>query len=196
MNDPARNPYAAGSSTPGAGGTGRTIATIRSASATGMTITFALVSGVTFITAVMIWMSSGSLQPGESWFRFDRQSVLLLGFGFLVLLGGAGAAFAIRILMTRQAMQQNPPTDQPLPQPLTDDATLPPWAQSLLGSVSASTIVGQALMEGPAIINAILLMIDDNLAHLVPIVLAVIGILLQTPTSSRYQRILEDAARG
>ncbi|MCO8124720.1 hypothetical protein NHH03_23475 [Stieleria sp. TO1_6] len=132
----------------------------------------------------------------QSLFRFDADAMLFLGIGYLVFLGSAIAAVAVRGIMKSQAIRQFQSADEPLPVPLEIDSPLPPSAQTFLGSVATYSLVGQALMEGPAVINAVFLMIGNNLAHLIPIVIAVIGIALQCNTPARLKHLVESVKQA
>ncbi|QEF96882.1 hypothetical protein Mal15_09120 [Stieleria maiorica] len=196
MNDPAKNPYVASSATPG--GTfpqGQRATTIDAAAKTGTIISLALISGVMMISGILAYLVFANPPEDQSLLRFDGDAMLFLIIGYGVFVASSGAAIVLRGIMKAQAAAQLKSSDVDLPQPLKADSPLPPQAQSFLGAVATYTLIGQALVEGPAIINAVFLFIDNNLAHLVPIVLAVIGILLQIPTAGKLIAAMEEARR-
>ncbi|WP_182868084.1 hypothetical protein [Stieleria mannarensis] len=196
MNDPAKNPYVASSVTPGGSfPQGHGAATIDAAAKTGTIISMALISGVMMISGVLAYLVFANPPEDQSLLRFDGDALLFLAIGYGMFVASAGAAIVLRGIMKQQAAAQLKASGVDLPQPLKADSPLPQPAQAFLGSVATYTLIGQALVEGPAVVNAVFMFIDNNLAHLIPIVLAVIGIALQTPTAGKIMAALEDARR-
>lgn len=194
MNDPAQNPYAASSETPGGlFPQGRSAGTINTAARTGTVISLALISGVMMITAILAYLVTSNPPKDQGLVRFDGDAMLFLIIGYGIFVGAAGAAIVLRGVMKNQAAAQLKAAAEELPRPLEGDSPLPPSGRAFLGMVATYTLIGQALVEGPAIINAIFMFIDNNLAHLIPIVLAVIGIALQIPTAGKIKALMEDA---
>nr|WP_143547945.1 hypothetical protein [Rhodopirellula sp. SM50] len=196
MNDPAQNPYASSSKTPGGlFPQGRSAGTINAAARIGTVISLALISGVVMITVILAYLVFSNPPEDQGLLRFDGDAMLFLIIGYGVFVGAAGAAIVLRGIMKNQAAAQLKASAEELPRPLEGDSPLPPSAQAFLGTVATYTLIGQALVEGPAVINAVLMFIDNNLAHLIPIVLAVIGIAMQIPTSGKIKASMEDAKR-
>ena len=194
MNDPARNPYTKPSSAlqrgPISNGLGQN--TINATAITGGIISFALICGVLMMSTCLVFFMSG-LEEGQEPIRFDGDALIFVVVGYAVFIASAVAAVFIRSLMKRQAIAEFKAADEELPQPLEGDSTLPPSAQRFLGTVSTYTLIGQAMMEGPAVINLVLLFIESNYAHVVPVVLGIIGIALQVQTVGRLQSLIRDA---
>ncbi|QDV46481.1 hypothetical protein Enr13x_63900 [Stieleria neptunia] len=196
MNDPAQNPYASSSATPGGlFPQGRSAGTIDAAARTGTIISLALISGVVMITVILTYLVFANPPEDQPLMRFDGDAMLFLIIGYGVFVASAGAAIVLRGIMKNQAETRLKASADELPRPLEGGSPLPPSGRAFVGAVATYTLIGQALVEGPAIINAIFMFIDNNLAHLVPIVLAVLGIALQIPTSGKIKASMEDAKR-
>ena len=134
MNDPAKNPYAVGSATPGGRfPAAQTLGTINAAATTGTMIGLSLIGGLVFIAGIMSFLTFPDLPEDQSLLRFDADAI------------------------------------------------------------ATYTLIGQALFEGPAVFNAILMMTDDNLAHAIPVVIGIVGIALQIPTAGKLTSLMEDA---
>lgn len=196
MNDPAKNPYTASADAAGAAFTsGAKLNTVGATVTMGWVITAALLGGVVLMTALMIYLAFSDPPEEGGWFRFGGDSMLLLIVGYVVFFGGVVGAIAARLFIQQQGIARFQARQRELPEPLDGDTPLPAEAQHFVGSLMAATLVGQALLEGPAIANAILMMLESNLAHLVPIGLAAIGIVLQVPTRDRWVGLLEQYRR-
>lgn len=197
MNDPAKNPYVASSSAPGQGFSGgQRPSTINAAATTGTVISLALIGGVFMITAILTFMIMSDPPEDESLIRFDGDAILFLGIGYGVFLASAVAAVVLRGITKGQAVANLKASDEEMPQPLDGNSTLPPSGQAFLGAVATYTLIGQALMEGPAVVNAILMFVENNFAHVIPIILGAIGIALQIPTAGKLKTLIEDVKRG
>lgn len=193
MEDPAKNPYAASSTQRGATNFGGGApGTINGAARIGTVITLALVSGVVMMSAIMSFLVLSDPPEEESLFRFDGDAMLFLGVGYVVFLGGAFVAIVMRGLMKGQAAANLRSAGEDFPQPLDGNSSLPPSGRAFVGAFATYTLIGQALLEGPAVINVILMFIENNFAHAIPIVLAIIGILLQIPTAGRIKSAIEN----
>lgn len=196
MNDPSKNPYTKSSTAPGgrhSGGQG--LGTINSVSMIAGLIGYALIGGVIIITAILSFLVLSDPPEDQSLFRFDKDSMVFLAIGYFVFFSGAVASVVVRRILKWYANSRFKASGDELPHLLQADSPLPASAQTFLGSVAAYTLVGQALLEGPAVINAVFLLIQNNFAHLIPIVLAVIGIAIQIPTRGKLTSLLEDASR-
>jgi hypothetical protein len=73
-----------------------------------------------------------------------------------------------------------------------EEATLPPAVARFVSAEQTATLVGQAILEGGAMINLVLMMLDHRIAlHLIIVVAAIIGIAFMTPTVDRLRRSIE-----
>lgn len=194
MNDPAENPYAANAQTPGGRfSQGQSPSTIDATARVGGLISFALIGGVVTITTILSFLILSNPPEDQSLFRFDGDAMIFLAVGYLVFFGSTIAAVVLRGIMKGQAVAKLKSSDEDLPKPLRGDSPLPRSGIAFLGAVSTYTLIGQALMEGPAVVNAILMFIDNNFAHAIPIVLGLIGIAIQIPTAGKIKASMEDA---
>ena len=194
MSDPAKNPYAASTTTPGGTfplrqGPG----TIGAAATTGTVITLALIGGVVMITGILAFLILSDPPEDQSLFRFDGDVMIFLGIGYLFFFGAAMVALVMRGVMKGQAAAKLRAADEDLPQPLEANSPLPRSGQAFLGAVATYTLIGQALLEGPAVINAIFMFLDNNFAHAIPIALGIVGIAMQIPTAGRIKTLMENA---
>lgn len=201
MTDPAKNPYApatsdlGGQSSGGQSSGGQRPTTIASAARTSLVLAGGLAMGVVSITAILLFLKLPELPEGEPLFRFVGDEVIYLGVGYGLFLGCVATAILLPTIMRQSALSVYQSSTEPLPQPLRDDSTLPSNAQTLLASVMASTLVRHALLEGPAVINAILFFISGNFAHLIAIPVCIAGILGSVPTAGWLRALLVDASR-
>ena len=191
MNDPAKNPYAASASTPG-GLPGGLPDSIRQASRTGLIITFALAQGVLVISAVVGYLGVRDLGADQGWIRADGDSMLYILIGFGVFVVNGVLAFVLSSSMKRSAVAEFQSSNEEVPQPLEDDTTLGPAASKLLGMSATWTLVGQALLEGSAVINAVFMMLASNLIFVIPILFAIVGIAFQAPFPGKLRAMIEN----
>lgn len=192
-DDPAKNPYTSGSGSFGQANSPGGAMTIAGFASIGTLISIALVTGLLLISGFMSYMVLSDPPEDAPVFQFGGDNLLFLIIGYAVFFVCAATAFVIPAMMRRQAMETYKVSNAQLPQPLEPKSTLPAEAQSLLAVNQSATLVGQALMEGPAVANAVLMLVGENLAHLAPIALAVVGIAMQVPTAGKLQNLLEEA---
>lgn len=192
MNDPARNPYTAGTglATGAAGG----VARFRQPVLTGKLITVALAMGLVTTTGIVSFLGLQSLPEGEPLFRFGGDATLFIVIGFGKLVICAIGWVVMRTIFNRRIAEILNASETPFPVPIQADSELPPQTDAAIQAVMTSTIVGQALMEGPAMTCAVLLFIERNGVFLIPIVIGLVGVLMQLPTESKYKARLENAA--
>ena len=194
MNDPVKNPYAGSSATPGGPfPSGQMSSTINAAGTTGTLITLALMGGLVMISAVITYLIMSNPPEDQSLLRFDGDAMLFLGIGYVAFLSGAVAAVILRSQWKGRAIERLKASDEPLPHPLEGTSPLPRSGLSFLGAVATYTLIGQALLEGPAVINAIFMLIENNFAHAIPIVFAILGIAVQIPTADKIKMMMENA---
>lgn len=199
MNDPA-TPLE-----PFTNANGHASITIRSQVRTGQIISFALVQGVILTTAVLTYLAfgtgagqaeghaaGGAVSEGE---LGGEGGFLLPLIGLAVAVGCGVAAAVVPKILRGSAVERFRASGGSLPLPTPPEAELPPAAARLLGSWTAATLVAQALLEGPAIFNAVLMVIQPHYGYLVLIAVMLAGIAMQTPTVEKVQRFLETAAR-
>lgn len=192
MNDPARNPYASGSGTGVDSNNGA--AQFRGAVQTGKLITFGLLMGLLTTTSILtvLWITSGPHEKPV--FRFDEDSMIFIVIGFGKLIICSIGWVVMRLLFNRKIAEILKSSSEPFPVPIRDDTLLPPQTQTAIQAMVTSNLIGQALMEGPAMLNAILMFIEHNAIFAIPVVIGFVGVLLQLPTVSKYKSRLENAA--
>ncbi len=195
MNDPAKNPYAASPSEPDVeNAAANPPATIKECSKTGTIITFALVQGLLVIAAIMGWMGLSSRDEDVPLFRIDDgESLIFIVIGFGVFIVSSVVAIVIRKTMRSKAIHDFQMSGEEIPTPLSDDTPVGPSGRRLLGASATYTLIGQALMEGPAVINAILMFLESNFLFAIPVVIGLIGIAVQVPTTGRLHQLFDEA---
>ncbi|MDM4016706.1 hypothetical protein [Roseiconus lacunae] len=190
MNDSPTNPYLSDQSAPGVGGQESIEATAK----IGMIITFSLATGILFITGILTYMTLRHLPDDAALVRLGGDDLLFLVVGFGIMLAALPAALVVPRLMRKQAFNHTRISELNLPRPIRPETELPAETRPVLGAIMGSVLVGQAICEGSAITNAILMMINENFAHLVPVVIGFIGVIVQIPTTGKIVRMIEDAA--
>jgi len=194
MNDPVKEPYAGSSATPGGPfPVGQMPSTIKAAATNGTLITLALMGGLVMVSAVITYLIMSNPPEDQSLLRFDGDAMLFLGIGYVAFLSGVVVAVILRSQGKGRAIERLKASDEPLPHPLEDNSPLPQSGISFLGAVATYTLIGQALLEGPAVINAVFMLMANNFAHAIPIVLAILGIAFQIPTAGKIKMMMENA---
>ena len=204
MTTPIQNPYTRGQSSEGdqAGN----LTTIASTVRVGQIITFALVQGVIVVAAVMTYLAFGNrevdqqladAQDAADFFAMPSSADdwLLPALGIAVAVGAAVVALVVPNLMRRSGIIDFRATGTSLDVPVDPKQSLPWPASKLMGTYLTSKIVGEAVLEGAAMLNLVLLMLDQSVLHYVPIAALLAGIALQFPTISKAQHFLELAQR-
>lgn len=181
--------------------------TIRAAVTTGQIITLALAKGVLIIAVIFIVLNlDDDGQP-------DQAAILLpLGGGMLAVL--AAGAFAITTFLrsraiskfrshdTVSAMREVSTADRVAEQErqrwIDWDAKSPPPIElrQFLADQQTYTLIGQAMMEGAAVMNLVFYMIDCNAVHLVFAAIAFVAILAMIPTIGKTRARIEQAFSG
>lgn len=182
--------------------------TVAAAARVGQIITFALAQGVLLVAAVMIYISLGSGtgrqaqdQPAPEPVIQDSgllgsPDLLLLVLGFAVIAISGLAAVWVPSLICLRAVERFQAAGEPLPTPLQAHGELSPAARRLVQRRMSATLASQALLEGAGMINAILLVASPHLLYLVPIAIAVFGIVVQVPTAAKLLDWLESVGRS
>lgn len=180
--DPVKNPY----TTPDTGVPGMAMS-MRAAVRTGQIITFALIMATVVISAVMLM----TMKPDDA---DETMLFVFIGAGFAF--ASIVVAFVITKSMRQRAIEElrangaKEDIDFPIDQTMTSSL------QTFSGRAATWQIVGQALCEGPAVMNAVFMMIDGQvLYHGIAILILVIGIAIQVPTLDKRQAMIDEALR-
>lgn len=194
-DDPVQNPYidsvdAGSPDFPAAFSNGPS--TIANAVKQGTIIHICLVMGMLSISGIMTFMTA----TGDAGVNFavNSDSLLLLVIGVGACLMSLAASIAIKIVTTNGALmlwRSNAPDVQP-PIPVDSPFQLSPQA---LGGLNSSRLISAALLEGGAVINAVFILINENLLHLIPIGIAAVAILLSIPSTGKYKQLIEATIR-
>ncbi|NNE01449.1 MAG: hypothetical protein HKN47_29400 [Pirellulaceae bacterium] len=216
MTDPVRNPYSSQTSVDGGvlnGGAadgGELESYLVPFVRTGSIITLALAQGVVMIVAVL-WFVGMSNRPvpdaADAAVPADVDPAAVdpavLGGDGVLLAVGVGAAvlacivaFILPRMIRRAAIdqyQQATPAEQPNAK---GAAVVTAPLRQLLGASQTATLVGQAVLEGAAVLNAIMMFLNHNWIHLVPIAILLLGILIQMPTVQRKRDWIAAANRS
>jgi hypothetical protein len=196
MKDPVRNPYTSPESpeSPETAETAETgnsgVGSLTSFARTGLIITFAMIQGLVFMGAILLYLSMNGIAANDSlnW---------LPALGVAAAVASWFAAGGITTVMRRQAVFQLRPAHSVIRIPERDDAPLSTAAKQFVSRQQTASLVGQALLEGGAMINLILMLIDHSLLlHLVMAVVAIVGIGMLAPTADKLRRSLENAAQS
>ena len=188
--DPAQNPYTAGQSDTGEVHAAQAI---KGGIRTGQIITFALVQGVVVITAIMAYLVVSGAEDGQALFQTTGESLTNLIIGAVLAVVAIGVCLAIRMVMRNQSMSRFQPLKKPFRLQDSKNSNVPGTISNLIGAYHTRNLVGQAVLEGATVINAMLIMLSDNLMHLVPIAVLLVGIVLQVPTLGKVKQWIEDA---
>lgn len=181
---------------------------------TGQIITLALGKGVLIIALIFGVM----MMDGE---RESASLELLLAMGgglFVVLL--VGSFFVTKIMRSAAttrlrrhpevaAMRESSTTDPTLGAPTLGAPTLSrarhPWVQwearqpvpeplrPFLMAQQTSTLVGQAMLEGSAVVNLVFALIDGSWLHFVFVFFAVVALISMIPTVDKLRNRIENA---
>lgn len=190
MSDSAQNPYATGST----GGSSDGLSQLRMAAKTGSVITLALAMGIVTVSVILGFMASQKDFGDSNAFRLDADSMVFVVIGFGKFLVCVAACVILRSVSKRKVAEIMQSSETPFPVPIREDSKLPPVTKAATQTLFTSTLIGQALFEGGAMLNAILMFLDQNFIFLIPIVLGIAGVLFQMPTESRLRSALENAS--
>ncbi len=182
--------------------------TVATAVRVGQIITFALAQGVLLVAAVMTYLAlsndAGQQAQGEPQPEpviadgglLGSPDLLMLLIGLSIAAICCFAAVLIPSLIRQRAIDRFHASNESLPMPLQAHDDLPPAARDLVQSRMTATLTSQALLEGAGMINAIFLLISPHLLYLVPIVIAVFGIVVQVPTVAKLLDWLDTIRRS
>jgi hypothetical protein len=187
MHDPVRNPYIPASDVGNDHQIGREGSLLQHVR-TGQVITFAMIMGLIMMVGILLTLSI----DGDKGQADDKNSILILlgiGAGFLAIITS--------LVLSRwqhraalMALRANRAADDAIP---SDSQTVTSSVARFLGSSASATLVGQAVLEGAAVINAVLMVIDGNLLHLAVVAVMIVGMALQTPTIAKRRAAIESA---
>ena len=202
------NPYVPSSETEalafGTPGQAASVSTLKGYARIGQMITFALTQGIIVIAGVFLFITVREDQEVAA-----PQVYMMIGAGAFAMSLVAG--FLVPSLIRSQAMTQfrraeevvqmrsssvmGDPNSQ-----LRDewiqweaDKSLPLPLNRLLAANQTSTLVGQAVLEGAAIINLVFFLLNGTFLHLILAAMCIVGILSMVPTVSRLRSLV---ARG
>ena len=185
MDDPVKNPYispADVAKSSSFGGEMTLIGYVR----TGQIITFSLIMGVVFMVGILMAIDSGEDKNARELFLW-----IGVGLGSLACV----VSFALGRVLRAQALSsfRNQSSGDDVLE--VDDKVVTPAVHQLLSNAFAAQLVGQSVLEGVAVANAILMLLDHNLLHLAVIVVMIVGIALYTPTISKRRELIEEGCR-
>ncbi|MEM9588973.1 MAG: hypothetical protein AAGA03_16955 [Planctomycetota bacterium] len=161
---------------------------------TGQIITFALIQGVIVVTAVMLYLvlanqkASADADAGDAVEQVAREpneggDLVLPALSLLIGMGAAIAATTIVPALRRTAAARFRTQQQSKLNPAATESYLSAWG--------TSTVIGQAVCEGAAMLCAVLMLVGETLLPLIPIALLLAGIALLCPTESKIRHALE-----
>ena len=180
---------------------------VATAARTGQIITFGLAQGVLLIAAVLTYFAIGNDQqaaPGQpnpgpvlaDGGLFGSPDLVMLAIGWSFAAFSFLAAVWLPSRSRQRAIKRFQASQETLPMPLQAHDELPPAARSLVQSRMAATLISQALFEGAAITNALLLLLSSHLLHLIPVAVGILGIVAQVPTATKLLDWLEMVRRS
>lgn len=193
-HDPVQNPYTKTSGEDDYGDV-QGPSTIRQSATINQIISLALIGGLIAITSVVSFLVISNVENKADLWAIEQEDYLFLGLGYGIFIASACASVFMRLQTKMAAAHRFQAAHRERPTTINEDTTFP-GLPSLLAGYATANIIGAALLEGPAVINAIFMMIDDNLWHLIPIGCAVVGILITLPTATKIKHFVENSCRG
>ena len=192
MNDPVQNPYTSPDSPDTSGSGGSLTGFVR----IGQIITFAFVQSILFITAIMYFMmddpaSTNPAAPSAT--PAGNGDMVLPGIGIVAAIGACVIAFVLTKMLRRTIIAKYRATEMNPQKVTSQDISLTPAMLQLMQGSQTGTLIGQAILEGAAVMNAILMLVDNNPIHLAPIAILVVGIVLQFPTVGKKWQLAREA---
>ncbi|TWU27145.1 hypothetical protein Pla52o_10090 [Novipirellula galeiformis] len=196
---PIENPYLSSAATRDEAGQTNLSGLVR----TGQIIAFALLQGVLFITAIFAYLTFVSGGNGEhgaaagnaAMPENDGDWVFLL-IGIVACFAGCFASFVVNRLMKQMAIRQFVASGSEVAVPVAETVTITPEISQLLAASQTQTIIGLAIVEGAAVINVVLMMLDENMLHLVMVAFCLVAMAVQFPTLRKKMDLIEFAARA
>ena len=184
MHDPARNPYTTTSSKRRR--QHREI-TIHGVVRTGQVVTFALIVGIVFISVTLLVLTLSENRQADP-------SIMLPAIGATVGVVTWIVALVLPEMLRSQAGSKLAARVDPLDRQAANDETLEPSLREFATTQNSATLIGQAVLEGGAVTNLILMFMDGWLVlHLSFAAAATIGIASMTPTTTKLRHAIERA---
>ncbi|MCM2374389.1 hypothetical protein [Aporhodopirellula aestuarii] len=184
------------SETAGIGNQQSTPTTLSGLVRVGQIISFAMVTGVITISVVFAMLLLKREEP-------PHDDVMLVALGGGVFVMALGSAFFLWMTLRSAAvtkLHRHPEVAELLSggaaasQSARDawenwdqDEALPPPLRPFLGAMQTSCLVAQAVLEGAAIANLVLALIDGNALHFVFVLFSLVGIAALTPTTGKMR---------
>lgn len=184
MNDPVQNPYTAHQ--PGSSSTSGSPGSLRQSVLTGKVITGALAMGCLMILIVMFAISEADEAP--------KRDFLLPAVGVGLAVSALVAAFVLCKVTIMRAVDafRRDATDEDRVLSIDGTATGTQW--NLFSAAQTSTIVGQALCEGPAVANMVFALLDNEwLIHGSVVAVLIVALLIQIPTVGKRKALFDEA---
>ena len=128
--------------------------------------------------------------PGEE--AAGDQDVVLPIAGTVLTLGAAIASMCVPMMQRKAAAARYRDLGERVRLPIDPDAILTPGLTQYVAVWQSSALVGQAMLEGAAIMNLILMHIDGHRLHLAFAGACIIGIILHTPFVGRMHHAIEN----
>ncbi len=160
----------------------------------GTIITFALVQGIVIIAAIFAYMvfSGEPAPPNDA--PEPIPSYVMPAIGLLASAGACAGAIVLPGLFRRNSEAEFKSSGEQVVLPIRADQPLSDAQAKLAAGNQAAALVGQALLEGAAVINLVLFLLDEHWIHFGFAAISVIGILLLAPTAGKVKQAIEDAA--
>ncbi|EMI16731.1 membrane protein [Rhodopirellula maiorica SM1] len=194
---PIQNPYLASSASESTSGNQ---VDLKAHLRTSQIIAFALIQGVLFITAIMGYLSivsgDGGPADGPPADPAADNDMMMLAIGAVAAFGGCFASFVANKMFKAMAIRQFASTGEEVDVPVQESMKITSGISELLATSQTRMIVGMALAEGAAVINAVLMMLDGNLIHLVMIGFCLVAMAVQFPTLQKKLDLIDFAARA
>lgn len=179
-----------------AGGSGKQ-ATLASVARTGQILTFVLIQSTVLVACIFLFMTLREQQaevprpiPGED--AAGDEDIVLPIAGTVLTLGAAIASLVVPVMQRKAAAARYLALGERVRLPIDPDAILTPGLTQYVAVWQSSALVGQAMLEGAAIMNLVLMHIDGHRLHLAFAGACIIGITLHTPFVGRMHHAIEN----
>ncbi len=179
-----------------AGGSGKQ-ATLASVARTGQILTFVLIQSTVLVACIFLFMTLREQQaevprpiPGED--AAGDEDIVLPIAGTVLTLGAAIASLVAPVMQRKAAAARYLALGERVRLPIDPDAILTPGLTQYVAVWQSSALVGQAMLEGAAIMNLVLMHIDGHRLHLAFAGACIIGITLHTPFVGRMHHAIEN----
>ncbi|TWU37215.1 hypothetical protein [Novipirellula artificiosorum] len=196
MSDPVQNPYLSPTAASAAAteSTGTLLTTLR----TNQIIAIALIQGVLLITAILAFMtlrSAPNANPAPVAMPAGAGDLVLPLMGAVLGAGSLVASMLVSKIMRQASINRFIASKENVPRPIDENITMTPAIRKLVGAASATRIVALAILEGAAVFNAILMLLDGYLAlHLAVITVCIFAMGVRFPTLRKRLDLIEEVA--